>query len=207
MQVATSLASVVLVSIRPVYRAGELRHALNLSGCRGLVMAPHFADSGYVRLLREIAPEIEATPTGGGLGAEAPPFRSVILATGCRREEPLRESPAGFLSYEELVADRRADRGLRSRIEALTVELDAHDPINIRFTSGTSGLPLGYQPHATKNILNKRLYRSRPRSRPRRPHLRSRPALPLLRHRPRQPRVHDARHSDGVSVGGHERAN
>ena len=56
MQVATSLASVVLVSIRPVYRAGELRHALNLSGCRGLVMAPHFADSEYVRMLHEMRP-------------------------------------------------------------------------------------------------------------------------------------------------------
>ena len=44
--------------------------------------------------------------------------------------------------------------GLRSRIEALTAELDAHDPINIQFTSGTTGLPLGYQPHTTNNIVN-----------------------------------------------------
>ena len=154
MQVATSLVGVVLVSINPAYRAGELRHALNLSGCRGLVMAPRFADSDYVRMLREIAPEIEATPTGGELSAEAlPHLRSVVLATGCGREEPLRESAAGFLAYEELVADRRADSGLRSRIEALTAELDAHDPINIQFTSGTTGLPKGAS-LTHYNILN-----------------------------------------------------
>ena len=91
MQVAANLAGVVLVSIEPVYCqwAGKLRHALNLSGCRGLVMAPLFADSDYIRMLREIAPQIKAMLTSGGLPAEMlPHFCSAILATGCRHKEP-----------------------------------------------------------------------------------------------------------------------
>lgn len=69
-QLASAKAGLILVTINPAYRTSELEHALNLSGCRALILAERFKTSDYVAMLLSLAPE---------LAAEAPPARCARL--------------------------------------------------------------------------------------------------------------------------------
>lgn len=57
-QFATAKVGIILVNINPAYRTSELEYALNLSGCKGLILADKFKSSDYVEMVRTLAPEI-----------------------------------------------------------------------------------------------------------------------------------------------------
>jgi fatty-acyl-CoA synthase len=130
-QFATARAGLVLVNINPAYRAPELRYALNKVGCKALIVAPRFKSSDYMGMLAELAPELE-TATPGRLAARSLPDLSWIVHLGA---EPHR----GAISYDNVVAG--ADARTRDRVRMLGATLQFDDPINIQFTSGTTGAP------------------------------------------------------------------
>ena len=142
-QFATAKAGLILVNINPAYRLSELEYTLNKVGCRALVTATAFKTSDYIGMLNSLAPELRHTRPGHLDAAKLPALRSVIqIGPGT--------SP-GMLAFDSVyILGGSAERQRLSELKGL---LQFDEPINIQFTSGTTGLPKG----ATlthHNILN-----------------------------------------------------
>ncbi|MGV9710833.1 AMP-binding protein [Gordonia sp. NPDC003424] len=113
-QYATAEIGVILVNINPAYRQNEVEYALIQSGISVVIAAERFKDSGYAAMLAEAQPK-------------CPDLRQIILF----------ENP----EWAALLADPDADE--LARVAEIAASLDADDPINIQYTSGTTGFPKG----------------------------------------------------------------
>jgi len=114
-QFATARIGVVLVNINPAYRLSEVTYAMQLSGCRGIVAAERFKTSAYLDMLQKVRPTLTELEFVIRLGEDSTP---------------------DMLNYADVVARGRT-------MSPPHVKLDCHDPINIQFTSGTTGHPKG----------------------------------------------------------------
>ena len=146
-QFATARIGAVLVNINLAYRVSELEYALRKVGCRALVMAESFKTSDYVSMLLDVAPELRSQDAAKLLLARLPELRSAISVG-----EP---DIAGMMSFSSVMADGESllrDKG-STPLDTVQESLSQNDPINIQFTSGTTGSPKG----ATlthRNIVN-----------------------------------------------------
>ncbi|MDS0857560.1 AMP-binding protein [Burkholderia pseudomultivorans] len=133
-QFATARIGAILVNINPAYRLAELEYALNKVGCRALIAAEQFKSSAYLEMLQALAPELAHCAPGELRAARLPELRIVIrMGDG--------HTP-GMLRYPDVVAQGRDTLDV-ARLDALGATLAATDPINIQFTSGTTGSPKG----------------------------------------------------------------
>ncbi|MDT2022413.1 AMP-binding protein [Methylocella sp. CPCC 101449] len=142
-QFATAKAGLILVNINPAYRRAELDYAINKVGCRGIVLAASFKTSDYLAMLGDLAPELRDCPPGALQAARFPSLKWVFrLGT---------EHTPGMANFDDLlVAPSEAEL---AALQARGRELSAQEPINIQFTSGTTGAPKGAT-LSHRNILN-----------------------------------------------------
>ena len=133
-QFATARIGAILVNINPAYRLAELDYALNKAGCRALIAAEQFKSSKYLEMLQALAPELAHCAPGELHAARLPALRIVIRMGDGRTP--------GMLCYPDVVARGRDTLDV-ARLDAIGAPLAAADPINIQFTSGTTGSPKG----------------------------------------------------------------
>lgn len=123
-QLATAKIGAILVNVNPAYRVHELAYALNQSGMRVLVSATSFKTSDYAAMIAEVRPQV-------------PSLSDVVFLDGTDWDRLRADSAA-------VGADALATR---------QATLANTDPINIQYTSGTTGFPKGAT-LSHRNILN-----------------------------------------------------
>ncbi len=133
LQFATARIGVVLVTINPAYRATELAYALAQSEIRGLALIDHFRSSNFLEMLDEICPELRESRLGQLMSSTFPHLKWVIQLRG--------ESHPGLMSWRQLVAAGEEISG--DEVPAIEKQLTPNSPINLQYTSGTTGFPKG----------------------------------------------------------------
>lgn len=140
LQMATARIGAILVNVNPAYRPRELAYALSRSELTGLFLIPSFRTSNYVEMIAELAPVLkQAGSSENPLSLkDFPDLRHVVLYDPQAPEATVAPYP-GFMVWNDVLEAGNAVSD--ADIDAITAQLDRDDPINIQFTSGTTGFP------------------------------------------------------------------
>ncbi|XP_030317490.1 medium-chain acyl-CoA ligase ACSF2, mitochondrial [Calypte anna] len=132
MQFATAQAGIILVSVNPGYQALELEFVLRKVGCKALVFPTQFKTQKYYDILKQSCPELEKS-SPGGIKSKRLPDLSIVVTVDSKL-------PGTFHMDEVMQA---GDSSHMKQLRAVQGTLSCNEPINIQFTSGTTGSPKG----------------------------------------------------------------
>ena len=130
---ASAKIGVILVCLNPAYRISELEYALKKVECKAIVTAPKFKSSDYLDMLQQLLPELSLSQPGKLKSALLPELRLVIRMGD--------EISPGMFNFSDVAACGTEQQ--HQQMAKIQQQLLPDDPINIQFTSGTTGFPKG----------------------------------------------------------------
>ncbi|XP_069785486.1 medium-chain acyl-CoA ligase ACSF2, mitochondrial [Narcine bancroftii] len=131
-QLSSAQAGIIMANINPAYQPRELQFVLKKVGCKALVCPMAFKTQKYYDFIKQICPEIEKATAGDLKSTSLPELKSVIMIGG---------KPPGTFSFEEVY--EAASSRHHEQLLNIQKKISFDDPINIQFTSGTTGQPKG----------------------------------------------------------------
>jgi len=131
LQFATARIGAVLVNINPAYRPFELQYVLGQSDAVALFLVDQFKSSNYFAMLAEVCPEIADAAEGRINSPRYPQLRHIVAIKG--------QPPGGLLTWDAMV--KRGEAVPSEQLDEIGRSLNCGQPINIQYTSGTTGFP------------------------------------------------------------------
>lgn len=132
-QYATAKAGMILVNINPAYQVPELEYALGKVGCKALISADYFKTQDYYEMLFNINSELAYCKPGELHNPNLPELTTIIMLG--------KEKQPGTFTFDEVMNFGGSDQ--KMELEDIESKLQFDQPINIQFTSGTTGYPKG----------------------------------------------------------------
>ena len=139
-QFATAKIGAVMVNVNPAYRTHELAYVLEQSEANALILIGRFRNSDYAGMVNEVVPELGDSNPGELHSSRFPYLRNVVYIPPFGGDEAAG-TPPGMWSWGEMVA--RHTEVSCDQLAERQAECQPDDPINIQYTSGTTGNPKG----------------------------------------------------------------
>ncbi|KAF8781965.1 Medium-chain acyl-CoA ligase ACSF2 like protein [Argiope bruennichi] len=132
-QFAAAKAGLILVNINPASQSMELEFCLKKVDCKALVIPDVFKTQDYYKILCNIIPDLPRSAPGKLQNSKLPSLESIIMISDHHND--------GVLNLKDVLdGGNKESDALLSKIEK-SIQFD--DPVNIQFTSGTTGTPKG----------------------------------------------------------------